>query len=105
MGRFRGESCQPRVATSWRRDERIANAALERHLGTTPTDLDGVLPLELQKAARRTGYSGATTRVIVEVGAPARFLRASCMPLGDDGAILVVVGDVTEARHLDAVRR
>jgi signal transduction histidine kinase len=83
----------------------FANAALARHLGASPTDLDGLLPLELQKAARRTGYSGATTRVVVEVGAPARYLRASCMPLGDDGAILVVVGDVTEARHLDAVRR
>jgi signal transduction histidine kinase len=83
----------------------FANAALARHLGASPSDLDALLPLELQKAARRTGYSGATTRVVVEVGAPARYLRGSCMPLGDDGATLVVVGDVTEARHLDAIRR
>jgi two-component system, OmpR family, sensor histidine kinase SenX3 len=83
----------------------FANAALARHLGANPSDLEALLPLDLQKAARRTGYSGATTRVVVEVGAPARYLRASCLPLGDDGATLVVVDDVTEARHLDAIRR
>jgi two-component system phosphate regulon sensor histidine kinase PhoR len=32
-------------------------------------------------------------------------LRATATPIGDDGTVLVVVRDVTEARRLDAVRR
>ena len=83
----------------------FANAPLARHLGGSPADLDALLPLELQKAARRTGYTGAASRVLVETGAPSRWLRASCTPLGEDGSVLVVVRDVTEARRIDAIRR
>jgi signal transduction histidine kinase len=83
----------------------FANAPLARHLGATPTDLEALLPLELQKAVRRTARTGAPSRVVAEVGAPTRWVRASCTPMGHDGSVLVVVRDVTEARRVDSIRR
>jgi len=83
----------------------FANAPLSRHLGAAPTELRALLPIELQKAVRRTARSGTPSRLVTEVGAPTRWVRASCTPMGDDGSVLVVVRDVTEARRLDAIRR
>jgi signal transduction histidine kinase len=83
----------------------FANAALGAHLGTTPADVAALLPIDLQKAARRAAFTGAVTRAVVETGAPSRWLRAAAMPVGDDGSVLLVVRDITEARHLDEVRR
>jgi two-component system sensor histidine kinase SenX3 len=83
----------------------FANEPTSYHLGASPADLGSVLPFELQKAARRASESGEFTSAQVEVGVPMRSLRASCTPIGDDGPVLVVVRDETEARLLDAVRR
>jgi signal transduction histidine kinase len=83
----------------------FANAALVRHLGFEPRDLNGVMPTELQRAAKRAGYTGTTTHAELEVGAPTRWLRATALPVSDDGSVLVVVRDVTDTRRLNAVRR
>jgi two-component system, OmpR family, sensor histidine kinase SenX3 len=83
----------------------FANAAAESHLGATPADAGALLPIDLQKAARRAGYTGAVVRVAVETGTPSRWLRATAMPVGDDGSVLLVIRDVTEARRIDEVRR
>ncbi|MEO8292170.1 MAG: ATP-binding protein [Actinomycetota bacterium] len=83
----------------------FANTAARTHLGSTPPDVGALLPTDLQKAARRAGYTGAVVRAAVETGAPSRWLRATAMPVGDDGSVLMVIGDVTEARRLDVVRR
>jgi two-component system sensor histidine kinase SenX3 len=83
----------------------FANAAAERHLSTIPADAGALLPTDLQKAARRAGYTGAVVRVAVETGTPSRWLRATAMPVGDDGSVLLVIRDVTEARRIDQVRR
>ena len=83
----------------------FANTPLVRHLGSSPENMDALLPLGLQKAARESAKSGAVARLEVETGTPSRWLRATCTPIGDDGSLLVVVGDVTEARRLDAIRR
>jgi signal transduction histidine kinase len=83
----------------------FANAALGSHLGTTPADVAALLPIDLQKAARRAAFTGAVTRAVVETGTPSRWLRATALPVGDDGAVLLVIRDITEARHLDEVRR
>jgi signal transduction histidine kinase len=83
----------------------FANEVLARHLGRAPGDVDGLLPIELQRAAKRAGYTGAVTRAEAETGTPSRWLRASASPAGDDGSVLLVVRDVTESRRLEAVRR
>ena len=83
----------------------FANLSLERHLGTTPGGIDELRPEPLRGAARRAGYAGTALDVEVEMAAPARWLRASAQPAGDDGSVLLVVRDVTDARRLDAVRR
>jgi signal transduction histidine kinase len=83
----------------------FANAALGRHLGTTPESVDGLLPLDLQRAAKQAATSGSITRTEADTGAPPRWLRATAIPVDDEGSVLLVVRDVTEARRLDAVRR
>jgi two-component system sensor histidine kinase SenX3 len=42
---------------------------------------------------------------MVETGTPSRWLRATAMPVGEDGSVLLVIRDVTEARRIDEVRR
>jgi signal transduction histidine kinase len=83
----------------------FANEALARHLGTTPASADVVLPLELQRAVKRAGYVGDVVRAEVETGPSSRWLRGTALPVGDDGSVLLVIRDVTDARRLDAVRR
>jgi two-component system phosphate regulon sensor histidine kinase PhoR len=83
----------------------FSNAAAASHLGTTPLDVAALLPIDLQKASRRAGYTGAVVRAVVETGTPSRWLRATAMPVGEDGSVLLVIRDVTEARRIDQVRR
>jgi signal transduction histidine kinase len=83
----------------------FSNAAATSHLGTTPADVAALLPIDLQKASRRAGYTGAVVRAVVETGTPSRWLRATAMPVGEDGSVLLVIRDVTEARRIDQVRR
>jgi len=83
----------------------LTNAAAERHLGSRPSSLSGVLPLALQEAVRMTAAGRTAVSVEVETGAPSRWLRGSAIPVGDDGSVLLVVRDVTDAKRLDAVRR
>ncbi len=83
----------------------FANEALARHLRDTPEGPEGVLPVELQHAATRAGYTGAITNAEVETGTPTRWLRVTALPVGNDGSVLIVARDVTESRRLDAVRR
>ncbi|MEX0983716.1 MAG: ATP-binding protein [Actinomycetota bacterium] len=82
----------------------FANDALERHLGTVPEHVDAVLPLGIRAAVGQAA-GGTVARADVELGDPARWLQATALPAGDDGSVLLVVRDVTEARRLDTVRR
>jgi signal transduction histidine kinase len=83
----------------------FSNPAIERHLGAVPRTLTSLLPLALQEAARSAAGLRREDSADAEVGSPARWLRASAIPVGDDGAVLLVVRDVTEAKRLDAIRR
>jgi signal transduction histidine kinase len=83
----------------------FSNPAIERHLGAVPRTLTSLLPLTIQEAARRAAGLRLEDSADAEVGSPARWLRASAIPVGDDGAVLLVVRDVTEAKRLDAIRR
>jgi signal transduction histidine kinase len=49
--------------------------------------------------------TGEVERAEVEIGSPARWLRATTLPTGSDGTVLLVVRDITQARQLLATRR
>jgi signal transduction histidine kinase len=82
----------------------FANDAIDRHLQSTPTSLDAVLPLALRGAIHDSRERGEPTSVLVETGVPARWLHGTITPAADD-ATLVVVRDVTQQRRLEDVRR
>ncbi len=83
----------------------FSNPALERHLGDAPARASDILPLDLQRAVQRAGYVGGVVRVEAETGARARWLRGTAIPVLDDGSVLLVVRDVTQARRTEAIRR
>ena len=82
-----------------------ANGALERLLGMRPAGAQALFPLTFREAVEAAAIDGATGSTLVEVGSPPRWLRVQATPAGDDGSVLAVVRDVTEARRLDAIRR
>jgi len=82
----------------------FANDAIDRHLGSIPASLDAVLPFALRTAIQESRTRREPTSVLVETGAPARWLHGTVTPAADD-ATLVVIRDVTNQRRLEAVRR
>src|SRR6478736_3789655 len=82
-----------------------ANRALSDLLGTVPERAIDLHPLGLQRAVEAAKDSASVSRAEVEVGSPSRWLRATALPVDTEGAILLVVRDVTEARRLTAIRR
>jgi signal transduction histidine kinase len=83
----------------------FANETLGRLLGSRPEALAQLLPASLRRTVRRSVETQRPEVAEIEVGAPTRWLRATAMPAGTDGSVLLVVTDVTEPRRLDAVRR
>ena len=83
----------------------FANDAIERHLGSRPQALAQVFPSGLREMIRRTAETSTAEIADFEIGSPSRWLRATTTPAGTDGSVVVVIGDVTEARRLEAVRR
>jgi len=83
----------------------VANGSLSGLLGSTPATVDDLLPIGLRELVRRAGFVGRSSSMETETGTLPRWLRASAVPVGDDGAVLLVIRDITESRRLDAVRR
>jgi signal transduction histidine kinase len=83
----------------------FANPAAERHLGAVPRSATSILPLAIREVARVAAGLRRASTAEAEVGSPARWLRASAIPVHDDGTVLLVVRDVTEAKRSDAIRR
>ncbi len=84
---------------------RFSNPAMEGFLGARPDTVSSLTPLGLREAALRAARDRAPAKVDVETAAPARSLRGVALPAGDDGSVLLVLQDVTEAKRLDAIRR
>jgi signal transduction histidine kinase len=83
---------------------RLANQAAELHLGGRPSSIDALLPLGLQRIARRAAEDRATIVTEAETGAPSRVLRGFAAP-AEEGSVVLVIRDITETRRLDQVRR
>jgi two-component system sensor histidine kinase SenX3 len=84
---------------------RFANPAADRHLGSRPGTIDAVLPLPLHAALVTASTRGEVTVVEAEIGEPSRWLRGAASRVEEDGSVLLVVSDVTEARRTEAIRR
>jgi signal transduction histidine kinase len=82
----------------------FANAAIERHLGSRPPAASQLFPVALREAVRATAEDALPRTIEVERNAPPRWLRVRVTPAGE-GAVLLVVTDVTDARRIEAVRR
>lgn len=79
----------------------FTNAAADTLLGGTPTNA-GLLPIAtLREALTR---SDPPPVIEVETGAPPRVLQAEIVPVGEEGSLLVVLRDVSEAHRADRVR-
>jgi signal transduction histidine kinase len=83
---------------------RLANPAVEGHLGLRPASAEALLPLGLRQLVERVGGSGAVLAVEVEIGAPTRTLRGFAAPT-EDGSVVLVIRDITETRRSEQVRR
>jgi two-component system phosphate regulon sensor histidine kinase PhoR len=84
---------------------RLSNPAAERLLVTRHRTMSGLLPMAFQEAATKAAAGEAAVAVEVETGSPSRWARATALPVGGDGSVLLVVRDVTEAKRLESVRR
>ncbi|HEX3299516.1 MAG TPA: ATP-binding protein [Actinomycetota bacterium] len=82
-----------------------ANRALSDLLNGAPDRATELHPLGLQRAVETAKSSGTASRTEVELGSPSRWLRATALPVGADGATLLVIRDVTQARRLTGARR
>jgi two-component system phosphate regulon sensor histidine kinase PhoR len=81
----------------------FSNVATARHLGTVPANAASIRPLELARCVQTSLETREVQRVEVETGSPARWLRATALPVDGD-AVLLVIRDVTQARRLSQMR-
>jgi two-component system, OmpR family, phosphate regulon sensor histidine kinase PhoR len=86
-------------------DVAYANPASRRMLGGTPISTSGLRPHVLGELVSRASSDGSLREGEVETGIHARKVRASALPVGSDGRVLLVLRDVTEARRVEAMRR
>ena len=84
---------------------RFANTAFERYLGAPPATRQMLAPAGLREAAQVAAVERSSVQIEVEAGVPARSLRGAAVPVDEEGSVLLVLRDVTEAKRLDAVRR
>src|SRR5262245_21776499 len=83
---------------------RLANPAVEAHLGVRPAYAHSLLPLGLRQLTERAGTAGTVLAAEVETGAPTRTLRGFAAPT-EDGSVVLVIRDITETRRSEQVRR
>jgi signal transduction histidine kinase len=80
-----------------------ANPAARRLLGGVPEDLRFLAPLALRGLVE-SARDGGQAESEVETGYPVRTIQARALAL-EEGAVLLVLRDVTAARRVEAMRR
>ncbi|MGH2689650.1 MAG: ATP-binding protein, partial [Actinomycetota bacterium] len=86
-------------------DVEYANVSARLLLGHEPASLATIVPQSLRHITDRARESRTPQEEELELGRPLRIVRASAIPVGEDGTVLLVLRDVTEARRVEAVRR
>jgi signal transduction histidine kinase len=83
---------------------RLANLAVEGHLGVRPSSADALLPLGLRQLTERAAGAQTVLAAEVEIGAPTRTLRGFAART-EDGSVVLVIRDITQTRRSEQVRR
>lgn len=81
------------------------NPTAARILGGDKPHSEPVVSHPLRRVANQTRLEGTVTEERFEVGHPARIIRASGVPVGQEGRTLIVLRDVTDTTRTDAIRR
>lgn len=82
-----------------------ANPAARRMLGGAPISTGGLRQYALRRLVSEARSVDSLREEEVETGIQTRMVRASALPVGVDGRVLLVLRDVTEARRVEAMRR
>jgi two-component system phosphate regulon sensor histidine kinase PhoR len=82
-----------------------SNVSARTLLGHDPSTLATIVPQDLRHITDRARDGRVPQEEEMEIGRPLRVVRASAIPVGDDGTVLLVLRDVTEARRVESVRR
>jgi two-component system, OmpR family, phosphate regulon sensor histidine kinase PhoR len=82
-----------------------ANPAARRMLGGAPISTGGLRPYALRRLVAEARSEDSLREEEVETGIHTRMVRASALPVGTDGRVLLVLRDVTESRRVEAMRR
>jgi two-component system phosphate regulon sensor histidine kinase PhoR len=82
-----------------------ANPAARRMLGGAPISTGGLRPYALRRLVGEARSDDSLREEEVETGIQTRMVRASALPVGADGRVLLVLRDVTEARRVESMRR
>ncbi|HET6777142.1 MAG TPA: ATP-binding protein [Actinomycetota bacterium] len=82
-----------------------ANPAARRILGGAPNATGGLRPHVLRGLVSEARSNESLREEEVDTGTEPRKVRASALPVGIDGRVLLVLRDVTEARRVEAMRR
>jgi two-component system phosphate regulon sensor histidine kinase PhoR len=82
-----------------------ANPAARRMLGGAPISTGGLRPHALRRLVTEARSDDSVREEEVEIGIQTRTVRASALPVGAEGRVLLVLRDVTEARRVEAMRR
>jgi two-component system, OmpR family, phosphate regulon sensor histidine kinase PhoR len=82
-----------------------ANPSARRMLGGSPISTGGLRPHSLRRLISEARSDESLREEEVETGIQTRTVRASALPVGRDGRVLLVLRDVTESRRIEAMRR
>jgi two-component system, OmpR family, phosphate regulon sensor histidine kinase PhoR len=88
-----------------RDDIGYANPSARRMLGGAPVSIGGLRPSALRHLVLAARSDDSLREEEVETGIQTRIVRASALPVGADGRVLLILRDVTEARRVEAMRR
>jgi signal transduction histidine kinase len=86
-------------------DVRYRNPSASRLLGEIPPSLRYLVPPDLRTLVTDAGGDGSATAEVLTTTMPARTLRAVATAIPEEGSVVLVLRDITEALTIDAVRR
>lgn len=86
-------------------DVRYSNPSASRLLGDVPSSVRYLVPPDLRILVTDAARTGTAATEVLTTTTPPRTLRAVATAIPEEGSVVLVLHDVTEALSVDAVRR